>query len=44
MKITPMFAWFDFWIGWYWDREAKVLYVFPAPMFGVRIERKRASK
>ena len=32
-----MFAWFDFWVGWFWDRKGHRLYVFPVPMFGVCI-------
>lgn len=26
----------DFWIGWYWDSDKKVLYHFMIPMFGYR--------
>lgn len=37
MEIKLMFAWYDFWIGWYWNRLAQTLYIFPVPMIGIRI-------
>jgi len=37
MKIKPLFAWYDFWIGIYWDRQNKTLYIMPIPMFGIKI-------
>jgi hypothetical protein len=37
MKIKPFFRWYDLWIGMYWDRYARVLYVCPLPMLGIAI-------
>lgn len=38
MKIRPVFAWFDLWVGAYWDRVRGRLYVFPLPMLGVCVD------
>lgn len=37
MKFKLLFAWYDFWIGAYYDRAKHTLYVLPLPMFGVVI-------
>lgn len=37
MRIRPLFAWYDLWIGAYWDRKARTLYVLPVPCCGVAI-------
>ena len=36
--IRPMFAWYDFWVGVFYDKPRRRLYIFPVPCFGVRIE------
>jgi hypothetical protein len=36
--VSAFFRWYDLWIGAYWDRDAKVLYVCPVPMFGIKIK------
>ena len=35
--IAPLFAWYDFWVGWFWNIEKRKLYIFPIPMFGVMV-------
>lgn len=40
MKVTArfIFAWYDFWVGVFWDRQKKRLYLFPFPMVGLVVE------
>jgi hypothetical protein len=37
-KIKFIFAWYDFWIGLFWDRKKKWLYIFPVPCIGILIK------
>lgn len=37
MKISPVFAWYDLWMGIYWDRKSRALYLLPLPMIGIKI-------
>lgn len=37
MTVRPLFAWYDCWLGAYWDRHERRLYLFPVPMLGVCI-------
>ncbi len=38
MKARPIFAWYDLWIGLFWDRHKRRLYVFPIPCLGFYVE------
>lgn len=38
MAIKPIFAWYDLWVGVYWDRAGRKLYVLPLPTIGIVIE------
>ena len=31
IKVKMFFAWYDFWIGGYYDRKNKKLYICPIP-------------
>jgi len=35
MKINVIFAWYDLWIGAFWDKKKKWLYILPLPMVGI---------
>lgn len=37
IKVRFFFAWYDFWIGAYYDRYFKILYVCPLPMCVIAI-------
>lgn len=43
MKIRPLFAWYDLWIGVFYDRAKKRLYVFPIPCLGFYVEWSHAN-
>lgn len=38
ITFKPIFRWYDFWVGIYVDRPGRALYVFPVPMFGLKIQ------
>ena len=37
-RVRPMFAWYDCWVGAFYDRQKSTLYIFPVPMLGLRIQ------
>jgi hypothetical protein len=37
-RVRFVFAWYDVWVGAYWDRRRKRLFLFPVPMLGICID------
>ena len=37
LRIRIFFAWYDFWIGWYFDRKDDILYIGLLPMIMIQI-------
>ena len=38
MKIRPMLAWYDMWVGVFVDTSKRRVYIFPLPCVGLRID------
>lgn len=38
IQITPLFRWYDLWIGLFFDLTNKRIYFFPIPMFGIKFD------
>jgi len=38
IRIKFLFAWYDMWIGAYWDRADRRLYILPLPMVGIVVQ------
>jgi hypothetical protein len=43
MKVRPLFAWYDMWVGVFWDRKSRKLYVLPLPCLGFVIDFNRRN-
>lgn len=39
IEVQRRFAWYDFWIGFYYDRANHVLYFCPLPMIVIRFSK-----
>lgn len=35
--MRVFFAWYDLWVGAYWDRKNRVLYVCPLPCIVIQL-------
>jgi hypothetical protein len=44
MSIRPIFAWYDLWVGAFWDAGKRRLYILPIPCCGVVIDFRRAAQ
>lgn len=44
MTVRPIFAWYDLWVGAFWDRQKRRLYILPVPCIGVVIQFARAEE
>jgi len=38
-NVRLQFAWYDMWIGAYWDRKHRVLYICPIPTVVIEVRR-----
>ena len=38
MKVRPIIAWYDLWVGAFWDAKKRWLYVLPFPCVGIVIK------
>lgn len=38
IRVRPIFAWYDMWSGFFWDRTKQRLYVLPLPCIGIVID------
>lgn len=36
-RVKFLFAWYDLWVGIFWDSKKKLLYILPIPMIGIII-------
>jgi hypothetical protein len=37
-SVKPIFAWYDVWVGIFWDSRKRKLYILPLPCVGLVVE------
>lgn len=37
-RCKLLFAWYDLWVGAFWDRKTRKLYLLPVPCLGVVLD------
>jgi len=37
-KVNVFFAWYDFWVGWYYNERDHILYICPLPMIVIQVK------
>ncbi len=37
-RVRALFAWYDLWVGVFWDSKKRWLYVLPLPMVGLILD------
>lgn len=38
MKVQLLFAWYDLWVGFFWDKKKRWLYFLPIPCVGIIVK------
>jgi hypothetical protein len=38
VRVSLLFAWYDLWVGFFWDRTKRRLYILPFPCCGIVID------
>lgn len=38
VRVKLVFAWYDFWVGIFYDRAKRRIYIFPVPCIGLVVQ------
>lgn len=44
MKVAVFLAWYDLWVGLFWDQKKQVLYICPLPCIVIKVECRRSGE